>query len=208
MDTNTITDQQALDFVSNYTGNFSFLVSLKAALLRYRRLSTAQLSGAKKCMIREQEYQAKKNQAFDASKATIAQGVTFSVGRFFGTELAEKVGLPHQHRQFEVLNVLGETARGYKLEIKAVGRRTSTCCVCGRTLTDSYSVQHGIGPVCAKRYGIVNVEQLDTVLTEQAKPTETWLPKTALKNRSDIEAPHQDVEDIDEDSFNDMVQNA
>lgn len=204
----SINDSQAIDFIKQYQGTFSFLNSLKSAYFRYHKLSTAQISGIKKCMVREHEYNAKKNGTFtfDASKASITQGVVFSVGRFFGTELAEKVGLPHQHRQFEVLSVLGETPKGYKLNIKAVGRRTSSCSVCGRTLTDSYSVTHGIGPICAKRYGLTDVEQLDTMLTEMAHPVETWLPKLALKNRSDVDASsHEDLEN--DDSTFDAVAN-
>lgn len=202
-----ITDAAAFNFISAYNGNFSFLLSLKAQYMRYKKLSTAQISGIKKCMIREQEFQAKKaaqengTYVFDESKATIKRGVVFSVGRYFGTELAKKVGLPHQHRQFEVLNIKAETNKGYLLNIKAVGRRSSSCSVCGRTLTDAYSVQHGIGPICAERYGLTNVEQLDLMLTEQAQPVETWLPKAALRNRSDVDATqHEDVENVDAES--------
>ncbi len=193
-----INDTQAYDFIKQYTGNFSFLNSLKSSYFRYHKLSAAQLSGAKKCMIRDQEYQARKANppVFDATKASIAQGVIFSVGRFFGKQLAEKVGLPHQHRQFQVLDISAETPMGYKLTVKAVGRRTSSCSVCGRTLSDEYSVRHGIGPICAKRYGLTDVEALDVMLTEMAHPVETWLPKKALHNRSDIAAPHCDTENM------------
>lgn len=36
---------------------------------------------------------------------------------------------------------------------KAYGLRTGTCSVCGRELTDSESIDRGIGPVCSERFG-------------------------------------------------------
>ena len=33
------------------------------------------------------------------------------------------------------------------------GRETGACSVCGRTLTDPESVQRGIGPICAQKFG-------------------------------------------------------
>lgn len=38
-------------------------------------------------------------------------------------------------------------------EAREFGRRTGTCCLCGRGLTDASSIQEGIGPVCAGRQG-------------------------------------------------------
>jgi hypothetical protein len=36
---------------------------------------------------------------------------------------------------------------------KAYGQRIGACSVCGRTLTDGTSIDLGIGPICAERYG-------------------------------------------------------
>lgn len=36
---------------------------------------------------------------------------------------------------------------------KAYGLRTGECCVCSRELTDKDSIEAGIGPICAKRFG-------------------------------------------------------
>lgn len=35
----------------------------------------------------------------------------------------------------------------------AYGRRTGECCVCGRELTNHASINRGIGPICAERFG-------------------------------------------------------
>ena len=36
---------------------------------------------------------------------------------------------------------------------KAYGNAWSKCCVCGQTLTNDGSIERGIGPICAKKYG-------------------------------------------------------
>jgi hypothetical protein len=35
----------------------------------------------------------------------------------------------------------------------AYGRRTGNCCICARTLTKGESIDRGIGPICAERFG-------------------------------------------------------
>lgn len=37
---------------------------------------------------------------------------------------------------------------------KRIGLLTGSCCVCGRTLTDEYSIANGIGPICAGKFGV------------------------------------------------------
>ena len=38
-------------------------------------------------------------------------------------------------------------------QARALSRRTGTCCSCGARLTDPNSIDAGIGPVCARRFG-------------------------------------------------------
>jgi len=53
----------------------------------------------------------------------------------------------------DVKNLL-EDANDNLLQLaKIYGHETGTCSVCARTLNDPLSVQMGIGPVCAKRFG-------------------------------------------------------
>lgn len=40
-----------------------------------------------------------------------------------------------------------------KRAAEAYGIRTGRCCICSRELTDSESVERGIGPVCAEKFG-------------------------------------------------------
>jgi hypothetical protein len=53
----------------------------------------------------------------------------------------------------DVLNLL-EDANDNLLQLaKIYGHETGTCSICARTLSDPLSVQMGIGPICAKRFG-------------------------------------------------------
>jgi len=53
----------------------------------------------------------------------------------------------------DVLNLL-EDANDNLLQLaKIYGHETGTCSICARTLSDPLSIQMGIGPVCAKRFG-------------------------------------------------------
>ena len=38
-------------------------------------------------------------------------------------------------------------------EAVAYGKRTGVCCICGRELTNHASIDAGIGPICADKYG-------------------------------------------------------
>jgi hypothetical protein len=49
----------------------------------------------------------------------------------------------------EILRVAMDAAA----ESKAYGLRTGSCSCCGRTLTDGRSIDLGIGPICAEKYG-------------------------------------------------------
>lgn len=39
-------------------------------------------------------------------------------------------------------------------EARLFGQRTGTCCCCGRELTNKQSIEMGIGPICASRWGL------------------------------------------------------
>jgi hypothetical protein len=46
-----------------------------------------------------------------------------------------------------------EVASDPSTAAKAFGKAWSCCCVCGRTLTNDGSIEAGIGPICAERFG-------------------------------------------------------
>lgn len=60
----------------------------------------------------------------------------------------------HEGRTKAVVEALAEFAKDPEAVASAYGRRTSSCCFCGRDLTDGRSVEVGYGPICADRYGL------------------------------------------------------
>lgn len=64
-------------------------------------------------------------------------------GRFFGTHEATE-----EHKQ--ALAVIAENPRDAAIRY---GKRTGSCACCGRTLSNATSIELGIGPICADRWG-------------------------------------------------------
>ncbi|MCP4127366.1 MAG: hypothetical protein GY753_09920, partial [Gammaproteobacteria bacterium] len=64
-------------------------------------------------------------------------------GKFFGLRSARN----------GVADELVALAKDPLSEAKAYGQRTGSCCCCGRELTDGKSIEAGIGPICASKWG-------------------------------------------------------
>lgn len=83
-------------------------------------------------------------------------------GRLYAKKLV-KLDAPKTDKRGNVTTHVFEYAPGAMRNIKATdrmsiedaaefGKRTGTCCNCGRTLTNPDSIDAGIGPVCAQRF--------------------------------------------------------
>lgn len=68
-----------------------------------------------------------------------------SDGRFFGTREATE-----EHKQ--ALATIAENPRDAAIRY---GQRTGSCACCGRTLSNHASIELGIGPICANRWGFM-----------------------------------------------------
>lgn len=53
----------------------------------------------------------------------------------------------------EVLPMLTELASNPLETLKMYGKKYGNCCLCGRELTNSTSIEAGIGPICAAKFG-------------------------------------------------------
>ncbi len=51
-------------------------------------------------------------------------------------------------------DMLARIERSPARALKEIGKETGTCCCCGRVLRDPVSVAAGIGPDCAKSWGL------------------------------------------------------
>jgi hypothetical protein len=63
-----------------------------------------------------------------------------------------KQGILKANVSEDVLNILLDANENLLQLAKIYGHESGSCSVCGRTLTDSLSIQMGIGPICAKRF--------------------------------------------------------
>lgn len=66
-----------------------------------------------------------------------------TAGQFFATRACGA------EREARVIEVAADPAKA----AKAYGMRTGECSCCGRTLTNGISIDLGIGPICAEKYG-------------------------------------------------------
>lgn len=109
-------------------------------------MDTASANGLKYPMIRLQTFTVSKapesgsNPGFLYIKEDgIYKGKISPDGKFFGDPA--------------ILKDLTNLATDPLAALKAYGRETGTCSCCGRELTDPSSIEMGIGPICAAKFG-------------------------------------------------------
>jgi hypothetical protein len=167
-----------------YKGTFDFYLSLKAQYAKKGKLSPAQISAVQKAMVRDQERAAPK----PAQSFSITPGTVIIVGKWLAKEIAQKAGSPRAHHALEIVSVLGETERAYKLKVKLSAQRTSFCGVCGKPLSNPESVADGIGPICAQKWDLPSSNLLalaDALNLMRLVEVETWVPKATIKERKE-----------------------
>lgn len=119
---------------------------------------------------------------------TIAVGETIRINKFHAKRIGDAAGLTRAHFVFEVVGVLDESPKAYRLKLKAKAQRSGHCCVCGLPLTNPESVMKGIGPDCGDGYKLDWNSDKDLLLQLSEKlsiysEVTTWLPKAAIKER-------------------------
>ena len=81
-------------------------------------------------------------------------GAGFRGGKWFGRINIDGTFTPGRDITNEVRYLLGDFAANPTTVAANYGRRTGSCCFCGRTLEDARSVAAGYGPVCADNFGL------------------------------------------------------
>jgi hypothetical protein len=71
-------------------------------------------------------------------------------GRFWATPSGIKTDFSAVGSAVKTLLTLGTDVSGI---VRSQGKETGVCVCCGRELTDPKSIEAGIGPVCAKKWG-------------------------------------------------------
>lgn len=121
---------------------------------------------------------------------TLKVGERLRVSKFHAKNIGQACGLLRPHFVFEVVEITDETAKAYRVRLKAVSQRSGHCCICGLTLTNPESVSKGIGPVCGDGYQLDWNSDRDVLLqlAEKLKVISSvtdfiWLPKSGIKER-------------------------
>lgn len=81
---------------------------------------------------------------------------SFEEATYFGKVTTAGKFQPHHSTQqpTDLLTALKELAANPTEVARAYGRKTGACCCCGRELTNHESIELGIGPICADKWGL------------------------------------------------------
>lgn len=178
--------EKALVWLRGYNGDNYFYSSLRQYLFDHNYLTEKQLA----CV--EKEF---KTQSVQLIRPSITPVFSLEVGevivlrKAIANRLSRAAGYDRAHRSFDVLEVLAETPKAYRVKVKLSAKKTSRCGVCGLVLETKESLAIGIGPICAKAlkiaYGENALSDLELLLFTKFNTVavEAWIPKSAIAER-------------------------
>tara|TARA_Y100000310_G_scaffold322425_1_gene381475 strand:- start:1383 stop:2156 length:774 start_codon:yes stop_codon:yes gene_type:complete len=124
------------------------MIDLAGESLQFPKINLVTTSGQKVRLSRAGE------NSRTPGQINITDGRPFGDNTFFGKVDLEGNLLPSRAMTEEVREFLVAFDADPASVATAYGRRTGSCCFCGRELTDGRSVAVGYGPICAPRYGL------------------------------------------------------
>jgi len=158
---NTLTIPVLADWLAEQRWS-DFAQSLASAYRRYGRLTERQEASARSMYAKAQERQANRqvpaNPVTEVGMYRDADGIVYRVKRSQAGRLYASRYVPEAQARADRFVYAGGAV--YRLsasdrltleDAKALGAQYAQCCVCGRDLSASESVEAGIGPVCAGR---------------------------------------------------------
>lgn len=176
----SVTNTDVANYLNTYTGTNPFIRSLAIQLIQKGRLSEKQVASVKRAMI---DLEAPKGDNGLVDHAL--NGKTLLLSKFISNKISAETRAKRSHRAFEVVRVKAETAKAYLAVVKCSARKTSTCICCGLTLENPESIAVGIGPICARKWGVsygnATMEELAEILKLETIEHETWIPKSCIK---------------------------
>jgi hypothetical protein len=84
----------------------------------------------------------------------VTDGLPYGQNKFFGTITEEGLFTPSRACDDAVRKLIVDLATDPTTTAAVHGVRTGNCCFCGHELTKGISVDTGVGPICADKYGI------------------------------------------------------
>ena len=175
---------EELKVIAKYEGESTFVKDIKEKLFKYGTLTQRQVESVNKTIQKEKD----KDKTINVRWNT--PGETVMVGRSIGQQMKEKYGLNFNPMVIDITKLLSVSPKAVKFAGKMTVKRNSVCVVCGRTLTDEFSMATNMGKTCAGHVGveyITDVNQVDRFREEYLKRVEEigemefWVPKTQIK---------------------------
>lgn len=172
--------------VKNAAGS-SFYTSLLNQLNTRGTLSPRQIECVKKGMEKDSPVATAQPKAME--NPTFANGTAVSVRKFFAEILKQKYNMSFSHRNIEIIETYRETDKAIEAKIRFTPRFRNSCCMCGRHLDTNISRASGIGPICAEKFGIDQmdsmsakeiIESIELKMKSLGEIT-TWIPRSAIK---------------------------
>lgn len=123
-------------------------------------------------------------------------GKILEVSKWYAGAFAENNGVEIAFRNMLVVAVYKETAKAILADVEFFAGVSFSCGICGLKLTNKISQATGIGPVCAEKWGLprvseVNAADIVKAINEKCAKYGTfkgvWIPRSQIKNVVDKE---------------------
>jgi hypothetical protein len=184
------------EWLRNYSGSNSFMISLKSNLLRYGKLTERQLPYAVKFFEEQQQQTISSDVVKKSDYPTYKLKNPFLItikGQYFVKDLCESKLLLGDVISYAwvITEVTGITPKAVKVKAKIADSKHNLnfCRACCRSLTDKFSIATGMGKICSEKYGIpylTDMSQVDAYKMKldekinQIGEKEFWLPKSKV----------------------------
>lgn len=184
-----ITDK-VIAYIQDYHGNSSFFLSVQTQLRDRGSLSERQIAKIHE-ILEQKPTPAVAPVAAADFKPSYNNGVILELRSFIAKKLQEEFQLQHTFRNVEVLETLRETEKAIQVRLKLSPRYSTRCCVCGLPLDTEISRATGIGPVCAKNWGISRygsnaahevIKELESRLEKVMTDRPFWIPRSQIRS--------------------------
>ena len=143
--------------IVEYVGTHELVVDVKNKFLKYGTLSEKQISVANKIIINESEKKVIFRHPIRIEDNTI------KVSRAIGYKLARNHNLQFLPLFIDTQYFLGMKGNALHIRGKLTSKIMNVCSLCGRALTDEFSILTGYGKTCAKHLGVEYVKDKNDV---------------------------------------------
>ena len=178
------------NFIKNYNGNFTFLLSLKSRFMEYGSLTSAQWIALEKCYL-------KSNTPKQVQEPKDVSKLLF-VKKYIAFKISEEHNLGDMRSYvWETKQVIRETSKAIQVKAKIADadHTIGICRHCGQALTNEFSQITGMGKTCAKKWNITYINKKEDAQIfkqemqhkiNQVGVLEFWIPKSQIVSEQDL----------------------